>query len=92
MRSSKLQNTILNDSKIYSRYLKFNICKRKAQTIFKSKKLNAVEISFVRSKLDEDCTLTLRELKQLISEMFGKIIAISTLSNYISGFFIVLRN
>lgn len=52
----------------------------------KPKKLTEVEINFIKHEVDENCSITLKELKKKINEKFHKDVSLKTISRYIDQF------
>jgi transposase len=77
--------------RVYDEYLKSGKVSALSSGGKKPKKLNTEQMIFLRDCIDEDCTLTLKELKNKIYQKYEIIIGALTISNYIFLFRIVLR-
>jgi transposase len=57
----------------------------------RNKKLSEVEIRAISRWLEEDCTLTLREIQRRISIVFNIQVSVETVRNYLKGFNFTLK-
>lgn len=72
--------------KIYSDFLLGKPIQNIQRKTFKPKKLNTDQINFIRTELDNNCSLTLNELKSKILETYNITVSLPTISRYIQSF------
>ena len=72
--------------RIYNEYLKNGKIQKKIQGGKKQKKLQDSEINIIKSWLEENCTLTLKEIKNKIFIEKNISVSLRTISRYIDSF------
>lgn len=81
-----LQINYENARKIIYNYNKTGQCSKMKVGGYKKYTLTESEITFLRECIDDDCTVTLEELRERVFSIYDKIICTATISKYIKNF------
>ena len=71
---------------IYRKYCLEGITQKKNRGGNNIRKLNEIEIAFIKNLLEEDCTLSLNKIKDAIFEKFNLSVSKPTINKYIDNF------
>ena len=52
----------------------------------KLRKMNSLQVDFIKNLFDENCTLTLKQIKESINAEFKKNVSVGTIHKYVSDF------